>query len=453
VSKLTQVYRRFAWAAALPVVLAALLWPALWNGFPIVYYDTGGYLARPFEGTLGNGRSALYGAFLALGIPLDFWPNVIAQAALVAWLVVLTLRVNGLGGRPALATVVVIGLCVLTGLPWYAAQLLPDILVPVAVLSLHLLAFQDEAIRPWERLILAAALAFAIASHMTILALALGLMVALALWRAFTPWLNLPRPTFRVAALPVALGLLLALLSNFLIAGRFVFTPGGTNFVFGRLVQDGIVSRYLADHCPDPAIRLCPFHDDIAKRSANGWLWDQDSPLYRLGGFETFAPEAQRIAVATLIAYPGLHARMAAKAALDQFVSFATGDEIVSWTWHTHSALEQFAPQTYPAFRAARQQQAPIDFSIMNTIHVPAAWLAIAGLPLILLAATRRRVPLRAAALAVTVLLALVGNAIICGALSNPHDRYQSRLVPLAPLAVAIAALSYRRRGARVPDV
>jgi hypothetical protein len=163
--------------------------------------------------------------------------------------------------------------------------------------------------------------------------------------------------------------------------------------------------------------------------------------------------EAQRIAVATLIAYPGLHARMAAKAALDQFVSFATGDEIVSWTWHTHSALEQFAPQTYPAFRAARQQQAPIDFSIMNTIHVPAAWLAIAGLPIILLAATRRRVPLRAAALAVTVLLALVGNAIICGALSNPHDRYQSRLVPLAPLAVAIAALSYRRRGARVPDV
>jgi len=278
-------------------------------------------------------------------------------------------------------------------------------------------------------------------------------MAAFTLWHAFISPLYLPRPTLRVAALAVALGLLLAPLSNFLIAGRFVFTPGGTNFVFGRLVQDGIVSRYLADRCPDPAIALCPFQDDIAKRSANDWLWDEDSPLYRLGGFETFAPEAQRIAVATLIAYPGLHARMAARAALDQFISFSTGDEIVSWTWHTYFAIEQFAPQTYSAFRAARQQQAPIDFSIMNTIHVPAAWLAIAGLPIILLAATRRRVPLRAAALAVTVLLALVGNAIICGALSNPHDRYQSRLVPLAPLAVAIAALSYRRRGARVPDV
>jgi hypothetical protein len=47
----------------------------------------------------------------------------------------------------------------------------------------------------------------------------------------------------------------------------------------------------------------------------------------------------------------------------------------------------------------------------------------------------------------------LVGNGIICGALSNPHDRYQSRLVPVAPLAVAITALGYRRRGARVPDI
>src|SRR5450830_1648256 len=126
VSTSTQVFHRSACAAALPVVLAALLWPALWNGFPIVYYDTGGYLARPFEGTLGNGRSALYGAFLALGIPLDFRPNVIAQAAVVAWLVVLTLRVHGSGGRPALATMVVIGLCVLTGLPCKAHCYIPS---------------------------------------------------------------------------------------------------------------------------------------------------------------------------------------------------------------------------------------------------------------------------------------------------------------------------------------
>jgi len=43
------------------------------------------------------------------------------------------------------------------------------------------------------------------------------------------------------------------------------------------------------------------------------------------------------------------------------------------------------------------------------------------------------------AALPVFVLAALIGNAIVCGVLSGPHDRYQSRLMWLAPFAVALA--------------
>lgn len=147
------------WTGACIVMMAALLAPAIWNGFPVVFYDTGGYLERPFERTLLLGRSALYGAFLALGIPFDFWPNVAAQAALVMWLLLVTLRVHGLGNRPRLAVAITLALCVLTGLPWYAAQLMPDIFVPAAVLALHLLAFRGEGLRAWERVALAGVVA------------------------------------------------------------------------------------------------------------------------------------------------------------------------------------------------------------------------------------------------------------------------------------------------------
>ena len=71
-----------AWWLAWPGMLLVLLAPALWNGFPLIFSDTGGYLARPFERTLELGRSAFYGTFIAAGIPLDFWPNVLLQAAL-----------------------------------------------------------------------------------------------------------------------------------------------------------------------------------------------------------------------------------------------------------------------------------------------------------------------------------------------------------------------------------
>ena len=80
--------------------MAVLLSPVIWNGFPLVFADTGGYLERSFDGTLEIGRSALYGTFLAAGIPLNFWPNVTIQAALTFWILALVMRVHGLGRRP-----------------------------------------------------------------------------------------------------------------------------------------------------------------------------------------------------------------------------------------------------------------------------------------------------------------------------------------------------------------
>jgi hypothetical protein len=42
-------------------------------------------------------------------------------------------------------------------------------------------------------------------------------------------------------------------------------------------------------------------------------------------------------------------------------------------------------------------------------------------------------------ALAATVAVAILANAAVCGVLSGPHDRYGSRIVWIATLAVAIA--------------
>ena len=33
-------------------MVLALMAPALWNGFPLIFPDTGGYLSRPIEGTV-----------------------------------------------------------------------------------------------------------------------------------------------------------------------------------------------------------------------------------------------------------------------------------------------------------------------------------------------------------------------------------------------------------------
>jgi hypothetical protein len=438
--------RHLSWTIAASVMIAALLWPALWNGFPIVFHDTGGYLARPFEGTLAFGRSAFYGAFLALGIPLGFWPNVAAQAALIAWLVVLTLRTHGFGGRPWLAAATVVGLSGVTGLAWFASHLMPDILVPVAALSIYLLAFRAQAIGRGETILLGAVLAAAMASHMSTLTLALALLAFLAflaLLRPLAAKLRLSRPHLAPPAVAVALGVLLGPLSNLAIAGRFAFTPGGANFVFGRLLESGIVARYLSEQCPDPTLRLCAMRDKLPA-TVDKWFWDGASPLVELGGTDNFAPEAQRIVLASLLRYPGQCLETALSGTAVQFFNVGIGYALEPPDWHARWALERFAPDA--PFPGSRQQTTGSDLSWLSIIHIPVASIAIAALPVLVLLAWQRRVRPASAALSVMMLAALLANAAICGSFSVPADRYQNRLVPVAPLATWIAVLGWRRR-------
>ena len=430
-------------------MLLALMAPALWNGFPLIFPDTGGYLTRPMEGTLDMGRSAFYGLFLYAGIPFTFWPNIFAQAAMTAWLIVLSLRAHGLGGRPWLAFGIVAMLTVGTSLPWLADQLIPDILFPAAILALHLLVFRDGQLASWERFALAGVIVCAMVSHMA----AAGLCVAViaALWLlARVARLALPKPRLMFAAGSLAAGLALCPISNWAITGSFAFTPGGSSFLFGRLIEDGIVARYLDERCPDPALRLCAYKGDLPD-DADVWLWG-DTPFYKLGGWADYGAEERDIIVATLARYPLTHANAAITATFRQFAAFQTEVSLQD-NEPTIGTFEDRTPQLYLQFMAARQQTGQIDVDMLNRVHVPLATLALAGLVGALMFRRRLNVAPELTALCLTILLALSANAAICGIFSHPVDRYQSRLVPLALLAMVLLAVSHWRRARLAPHL
>src|SRR6476620_1712636 len=85
---------RASYLAATLGCLVVLMLPALWNGYPLLQYDTGGYLARWYEGYLVPSRSTVFGLYLHLGEGFHFWPVVVAQSLLTIWVLVLTLRVH-----------------------------------------------------------------------------------------------------------------------------------------------------------------------------------------------------------------------------------------------------------------------------------------------------------------------------------------------------------------------
>lgn len=440
--------RLLTWAFASVAMVLLLTAPALWNGFPLIFPDTGGYVTRPIEGTLGLGRSALYGLFLYAGVPLSFWPNVILQSALTVWLIVLTMRTHGLGGRPWLALGIVAMLSVCTSLPWFASQLMPDILFPCAMLALALLAFRSAQLSVWERYGLAAVIVFAIPSHMAAAGMCVGVIAALWLLTRIKIF-SLPSPRLWLAGGAVAAGIAMCPVSNYAITGNFAFTPGGTSFLFGRLIEDGIVARYLDEKCPDPSLKLCAAKADLPL-IADDWLWGGDNLFNKLG-YEAWEPEEKAIILATIARYPATHAATAISATLSQFVSFKT--EISMYDNEpTIATFGDRFPALYPRFMKARQQDAKFNIAPLNWLHVPFAALCIGGIGAALLWRRRLAVAPELAALCLTILLALAANAAICGIFSHPVDRYQSRLVPLAPFAVALLIAQRRRKQADTPS-
>src|SRR5215475_11786729 len=163
------------WIAAILIPLF-LIAPALWNGYPLLQWDTGGYLARWYEGYLVPSRSTVFGLYLHFGEDSDFWLNLGIQALATLWILQLCLRVLGLA-QPFRLLAISLTLILATALPWLASMLLTDIFAGLAVLSLFILVAHGDRISMLEKASLFLFTAFAGASHSATLGVLLGLCV------------------------------------------------------------------------------------------------------------------------------------------------------------------------------------------------------------------------------------------------------------------------------------
>ena len=236
----------------------------------------------------------------------------------------------------------------------------------------------------------------------------------------------------------MTLGILMSLTANWIVSGRFAFPPGGYGILFGRMLQDGIVSRYLDDHCPNPKLKLCPFRHELP-RDADAFLWGQ-SVFNRLGRFAGLGDEMETIVLGSLREYPRLADRESANrnpgSATESRYRGRRREYRVAHLPESCSTTRQ--PLSLQCEKRASSADG-LSFETINRIHVPIALFAMAMLPIIFVIGLRAQAFSDLGALAATVGVAFLSNAFICGALSNPHHRYGARLIWLAPLVVILA--------------
>jgi hypothetical protein len=424
-----------------------MLWPAVLNGYPLVFDDTGTYLSQAVHHYLGWDRPPFYSLFLLpLHLTMSTWPVILVQSLWTSY--VLYLVVVALLPGVSICWLVPGGamLAVATALPWLTSRLMPDIFTPLLVLALSLLVFVPDRLSRSSQLSLVCLAAFSIAAQQSSLPLSIGLLAVLAPLRHYLG-ATVPLATSGVLQLVAAPMLACtALVSiNIIAYGRPVLFPFGSVFVLARVIYDGPGKDILDRDCPVARWRLCAVKDRLPATS-DEFLWRPDSPIMLAGGHKLIAAEAGSIIKAAVLAEPGraLHAWI--DNGIAQLGRFATGDElhacpitVTPWIVRDFPAFER------RAYGNARQTRGRLIVpGWLQRLHRIVAVGGIAGCCLVMLVGLRRRHV--AAGFAAAVLLAVLGNDLIAGGFSTPHDRYGSRVMLLGPVMSFVGLVALRRR-------
>ncbi|HME41161.1 MAG TPA: hypothetical protein VKG63_19555 [Steroidobacteraceae bacterium] len=473
------------------VAMAALLWPALYNGQPLFFPDTITYLRGADAGlqkltghsspwtrleddvsaeaqtppgevaatpsvssikdkTVLSGRSVYYGAFLYLGDRFGhFWFTVLAQAALLMLAMGLFFKAFRIAVWPQLAIAgVVMG--ILTSASFYVSFLMPDVFAAVTLLGCASLIGARSLGRA-DYCLWTALLAFSLvshASHVLIAAALLSLALLIdVLQRSWANWRGLAV----IAGCLVLAGAAEAAF-NMAVTHLVGAPPLRPPFLMAHAIEDGPGYRYLRDTCPASGFKVCEFLPRLPM-PADKFIWSRNPP----GVFAPASAEVRRELSAeqyrfvwAVLRHDPMGVASASINDVLRLIALMGLDEFNAPGYHDVSAAK--LPVDYrPAFRASAAYRGAMPTRTASIIQLVTFGAGAAALLAVLTAARLRRQfereQLRMLALLAT---GLVLNAAICGILSGPNgDRYATRVAWLIPFAALTAgfAVMQRRRG------
>lgn len=463
---------------------------AVWNGFPILFFDSVDYLQRladtlarfgfstdwttPLDDPSAStavgpvtpsahddgpwlaGRSVWYGgAALLLSVLGGPGAIVFAQAYLLSAVLAVS-WIRGLdGGAYGYAAVCVL-LLVASTASAFAAIVLPDIFSGMAILAAATgLAWWDRLTRS-DRLFLAGVAAFAAASHDSILAvLAAGLALAvpaIALSRKYRPDLGLSPARAAVLAAGVVGGLAASLVFH---VGSLAVTgekPLRLPFLSARLATAEVGRDYLAETCPGSGFALC----DQQHKLGGDWIEFTFSPDPAVGVFTPASPALQRRLSDEQVRFAAAvvtHAPARSLALLTGAATRQAGMVSLRNFRATDSApylLAQLSPPLREPLERSRVYRDPRFLDRLSDFYgVVAALAAVGAVSGIAVAAIRRRWT-ATTGFGAALLAGLALNAAVCGVLASPYDRFQARVAWILPFAAAVLLReAYRARQSR----
>ena len=425
--------------------------------------------------TIAGGRSPFYGLVLVLAVRFGtLWLLAAGQAFLAAWSICLLIRGMLPAASPVFYQGVILTLGLGTSLPFFAAFAMPDLYAGLLIIALPILAFCPARLTAWKRLMLRVLLVASLTFHAANIALALSLSVAaLAILTVFKTPLRL------VAGRAgwLALSILVAVSMNGAFGAIYRADAGVAQrtppFLMARLLADGPGRDYLASACPGGASpTLCRFMNRPAA-SEDEILWSNDPSkgIFSTSTYEIrtrLRDEEPAFVSAVVVHDPVAVITRILQNGLQQLMTFYVAEPMSSparflkLAWWDRTAIQRIVPDLQSCAAVPKSCDVwanPLFVAIVHIVVVMAAWIFIVWSVVKtrcfdLFARARpggsEPVPPFAGAV-VLIVMGVIVNAMICGAVSGVFARYQARVIWLIPL-LALLIADWFRQNRRVPS-
>jgi hypothetical protein len=447
---------------ALPLTLL-ILGPALINGYPLVYSDSGTYLRSGFEMSVPADRPIGYGLFLrAFSLDgISAWLPMIIQALISAPILMRIQRILAPRLPFAFLLSITLLLSLGTALGWYGGRIMPDMFTAPAILVVLARAMGGRG-NGWLAFDIAVVL-LACITHLSNIPVLLALLAIVSLF-LLSHKLRQMLSLKRMVPLFLAVGLSIPLIQavNRGVGGDPELSTGGHVFILGRLLDTGQLEPFLEEDCRDHHHFRCG--RDKLPINSQKFLWDPDSPVNTQGGWAATRGEGNALL--------GRFFRDPARMSAFIFAGIRdTGTQLRLWglenemisTWYRAEdsapsiAIQAYLPHEMPMYRAALQNggRGELRMVEVNLLHHLLMILGLMGAIGCLVPALSRGITRQQKLFLLLVLIGILLAAGSGAALSVPHQRFLAKVSWMLPFVVMlIYAERYAGRAtARVQEV
>ncbi len=432
-----------------------LLFPALYNSFPLVTSDTGAYIDNAYRLYVPDDRSITYSIFIRLTcLSYSLWFVVAAQSiVLLFFLRVVVAHFCKEIYTPFVFLGIILTITVCTSAGWFCGQLMPDIFTAVlllAIITWLLIPIEKK----WMSYLLIVFIWGCIIMHNSHVVISFLTAAFLAIYYRRKKLVPLFKKSIVLLATSVVAYLTLCSVNA--ISGKG-FRPSSSTHVFlmCRMVESGIMDRFLRENCDRGEYKLCEYRDKLPDRQWD-FQWSPESPLYLAGGWKANEAEYNKIFLKTLTRpkYLALHIFKSGQATLRQLPLIYVGDGLTFQTSHDqpYIKIQGYFPDELREFRSSRQECHDLSFGFFNIIIVIFSFAVIA---LFLFSyekeKTKNRMdPLWDQLLRIVILFILF-NAFVTASLSTVVGRFQSRVFWILPTVCFLYLLNrhHQRRAAQ----